>query len=97
MADYDATPDASAAPHPDSILRLASAVHRFSIPYINKEDQLSYQESFQSSAASHRNTMAALQSADNRREEIKQCMEGASLSHADLCQSLQEYISCKIR
>jgi len=31
MADYDATPDASAAPHPDSILRLASAVHRFSI------------------------------------------------------------------
>ena len=27
----DSLPDASAAPHPDSILRLASAVHRFSI------------------------------------------------------------------
>ena len=61
-------------------------------PYINKEDQLSYQESFQSCAASHRSTMAVLQSADNRREDIKQCMEGASLSHADLCQSLQEYM-----
>ncbi|KAL9180974.1 hypothetical protein ACHAXT_009779 [Thalassiosira profunda] len=88
----DDVPDASSAPHPDSILRLASAVHRFSIPQINPEDQLSYEASFRSCSASHSSTVAAMHQADRRREDIKQNMCEATLSHAKLAKSLLEYI-----
>lgn len=88
----DDLPDASAAPHPDSILRLASAVHRFSIPYINPEDHLSFEESFKSCSASHQSTMSVMHQADSRRQEIKKNMADGKLSHPALSQALIEYI-----
>mmetsp|Transcript_2083 Transcript_2083/g.3821 ORF Transcript_2083/g.3821 Transcript_2083/m.3821 type:complete len:464 (-) Transcript_2083:176-1567(-) len=92
MTDYDAFPDDSAAPHPDSILRLASAVHRFSIPYINPEDQLSFEESFKSCASPHGNTLTVMRLTDSRRQAIKKNMADGKLNHAALSKALTEYI-----
>lgn len=89
MSDY---PDESAAPHPDSILRLASAVHRFSIPYINPEDQLSFEDSFKSCSKSHQSTLAVMRLADSHRQAIKKSMADQNVSHASLSKALREYI-----
>jgi len=92
MSDIDAPPDASEPAHPDSILRLSSAVHRFRIPYINPADQLSYEESFKTCSSSHRNTTLAMQQADLRRDEIKQAFAAGHLSHATMAETLKEYL-----
>ena len=57
----DSILDPSGASHPDSVLRLASAVHRFRIPYINPRDQLSFEESFKTCSKVHRNTRLVMQ------------------------------------
>lgn len=56
----DSLPDSSEPPHPDSILRLASAVHRFRIPLISPEDHLSFEESFKSCSEGHKGTKSVM-------------------------------------
>jgi len=97
--------DPSSASHPDSVLRLSSAVHRFAIPFINPKDQISFEASFNTCSKSHSNTIAALQQADNRRREIKAAMASGKVIHSSLSTSLAEYIpvvnqillSCKFK
>jgi len=84
--------DPSSASHPDSVLRLSSAVHRFAIPFINPKDQISFEESFKTCSKSHSNTIAAMQQADNRRREIKAAMASGKVIHTSLSTSLKEYI-----
>jgi len=101
----DEIADASAVPHPDCILRLASAVHRFSIPCINTEDQLSFEDSFKTCSANHPSTLSVLRAADVSRQEIKKNMADAKLSHEALSKALREYmpsinqilLSCKFQ
>ncbi|KAL7537434.1 hypothetical protein ACHAWF_005762, partial [Thalassiosira exigua] len=82
----------SDAPHPDSILRLASAVHRFAIPLINPDDQLSFVESFKTATEGHADTLDAMRKADGRREGVKKNMAASELNHAALSAELKEYI-----
>mmetsp|Transcript_16103 Transcript_16103/g.33481 ORF Transcript_16103/g.33481 Transcript_16103/m.33481 type:complete len:462 (-) Transcript_16103:1197-2582(-) len=101
----DSIPDSSDPPHPDSILRLASAVHRFRIPLISPEDHLSFEESFKSCSEGHKSTKSVMIQADLRRDEVKQAMAAGKLPHATLSQALKEYIpllnqvliSCKVQ
>ncbi|KAL7438053.1 hypothetical protein ACHAXH_003986, partial [Discostella pseudostelligera] len=69
--DMDSPPDPSAAPHPDSAIRLASTIHRFSIPFIDPGDQLSFETSFKTCSAGHQSTTSVLVQADHHRHAIK--------------------------
>jgi glutamyl/glutaminyl-tRNA synthetase len=47
--------------HPDSAIRLASAVHRFKMPRPNPERKLSFAQSFRSAGSSEKTRRAILQ------------------------------------
>lgn len=84
--------DASNPPHPDCIIRLCSAVHRFSIPYINPKDQLSFEQSFKSCSTNHTSTRAVIAQADERRVTVKKNMVDGKLDHSELSGALVEYL-----
>ncbi|EJK62307.1 hypothetical protein THAOC_17084 [Thalassiosira oceanica] len=88
----DDSQDASNPAHPDSVIRLCSAVHRFSIPYINPNDQLSFEESFKSVSCDHATTTKVLQQADNRRHDVKKLMADGKLCHSELSKALIDYL-----
>uniref|UniRef100_A0A7S4WC64 BRO1 domain-containing protein n=2 Tax=Ditylum brightwellii TaxID=49249 RepID=A0A7S4WC64_9STRA len=56
--------------HPDSVIRLASAIHRFRCPEISPEQRISYERSFKSASENHPETQAALRKADTFRTDL---------------------------
>ena len=101
----DGLADPCLAPHPDSAIRLASAMHRFPCPELIPGD-LSFERSFKT-AGGHPTTRALTSQADEARISLSRALsaKGAKASHQSIVSAAQQYnplihqilLSCKVQ
>lgn len=81
--------------HPDSMIRLASAVHRFRCPEIGKEKNLSFEKAFKTSG-SHPKTKALTSQADSCRKSLAKALAGTeksgTVSYKTIVSASQNYL-----
>lgn len=90
--------------HPDSAIRLASAVHRFKMPKPNPDRQLSFARSFRS-AGSTEKTRKAILKADELRKKLTEAVSAGKVSHERVVADARRYqplihqilVSCKFQ
>lgn len=75
--------------HPDSAIRLASAVHRFRVPIITKT--VSFERSFRTTG-SHARTRSALLKADSNRKQLKEALEAKTVSGERVYNEASRYL-----
>lgn len=94
IRSLEVPPDPCLAPHPDSAIRLASAVHRFPVPRINNGlDDLSFERAFRTTG-SHPSTKALASQADEARISLSRALagKGSNVSHQSIINAAQTYI-----
>jgi len=90
--------------HPDSAIRLSSAVHRFQMPRINSERKLSFARSF-STTGSHETTRKLMLNADSCRKQLMEVVSATKVSHERVVAESRRYqplinqilVSCKFQ
>ena len=90
--------------HPDSAIRLASAVHRFKMPRPNPDRKTSFARSFRSSG-SYEKTRKAMLKADELRIALSNAVSAGKVSHERVVLDARRYqpfihqilVSCKFQ
>lgn len=90
--------------HPDSAIRLASAVHRFKVPKINSERKLSFARSFKT-VGTYEKTRRAILKADELRKKLSEAVSAGKVSHERVVADARRYqplihqilVSCKFQ
>lgn len=90
--------------HPDSAIRLASAVHRFKVPKMNKERKVSFARSF-STTGKNPKTRKTMLKADDCRQKLMDAVLAGKVSHERVVADARRYqplihqvlISCKFQ
>ena len=90
--------------HPDSAIRLASAVHRFKVPRMNEERKLAFAKSFRSAGKTEK-TRRAMLKADELRKKLSEAVSAARVSHERVVADARRYqplihqilLSCKVQ
>ena len=90
--------------HPDSAIRLASAVHRFRMPKPNPDRKLSFARSFRT-AGSTEKTRRAILKADELRKKLTEAVSAGKVSHERVVADARRYqplihqilVSCKFQ
>eukprot|EP00526_Cylindrotheca_closterium_P009290 CAMPEP_0113622062 /NCGR_PEP_ID=MMETSP0017_2-20120614/11293_1 /TAXON_ID=2856 /ORGANISM="Cylindrotheca closterium" /LENGTH=428 /DNA_ID=CAMNT_0000531859 /DNA_START=60 /DNA_END=1346 /DNA_ORIENTATION=+ /assembly_acc=CAM_ASM_000147 len=90
--------------HPDSAIRLSSAVHRFQMPNINSQRKLSFARSF-STTGRHEKTRKLMLNADTSRKNLMEAVSAAKVSHERVVADSRRYrplinqilVSCKVQ
>jgi len=92
---FDDTPIGPDLNHPDAMIRLVSAVHRFQCPEMLQARKVNYQKSF-SSAAVHSSTKELMKKADQYRtllaENIVNSRRSKTTPQKSVMQSTQQYL-----
>lgn len=102
MSDWD-TPKEDLG-HPDSAIRLASAVHRFRMPKTNTDRKLAFARSFRS-AGQHENSRRIILKADDMRKKLAEAVSAGKVSHERVVVDARRYqplihqilVSCKFQ
>jgi hypothetical protein len=90
--------------HPDSAIRLASAVHRFCVPKMNVERNISFARSF-NTTGKHDKTRKLMLNADDARKKLMEALSVGKVSHERIVADARRYqpfinqilISCKVQ
>jgi len=90
--------------HPDSAIRLASAVHRFRIPKMNPSRRVSFASSF-ATTGKHEKTRKVMLKADNHRNKLLEAVLSDRVSHERVVAEARRYqpyihqilVSCKFQ
>ncbi|CAB9531207.1 expressed unknown protein [Seminavis robusta] len=90
--------------HPDSCIRLASAVHRFKVPIIDPDQRLSFVKSFKTTGT-HPKTKTLMLKADEARKKVASALEAQKVSHERVLADSKRYLpfihqillSCKVQ
>lgn len=90
--------------HPDSAIRLASAVHRFRVPTMSKTRSISFARSFRT-VGKHEKTRKALVKADDNRMNLDEALSAPKVSHERVVAEARRYqpfihqvlLSCKVQ
>ena len=90
--------------HPDSSIRLASAVHRFKVPIIDPDQRISFAKSFKTTGT-HNKTKTLMLKADDARKKIAAALESKKVSHERVLNDSKRYLpfihqillSCKVQ
>jgi hypothetical protein len=99
---WDITPEDLG--HPDSSIRLASAVHRFRVPKMNPDRSLSFARSFASSGK-HEKTRKVMLKTDDARKRLMEAVLAGIVSHERVVAESRRYqpfihqvlVSCKFQ
>lgn len=102
MSDWDTPKDDMG--HPDSAIRLASAVHRFRVPKINPGRRISFANSFRTTGK-HEKTRRLMHKADDQREKLLDAVLSDTISHERVVAEARRYqpyihqilVSCKFQ
>jgi len=90
--------------HPDSAIRLASAVHRFKVPKMNPARRISFATSF-ATTGKHEKTRKLMLKADDQRTKLLDALLSAKVSHERVVAEARKYqpyihqilVSCKFQ
>ncbi|OEU16932.1 hypothetical protein FRACYDRAFT_208570 [Fragilariopsis cylindrus CCMP1102] len=90
--------------HPDSAIRLASAVHRFRVPKMNGGRKISFAESF-ATTGKHEKTRKLMLKADDQRKKLLDAVLSDKVSHERVVAEAKRYqpyihqilVSCKFQ
>jgi hypothetical protein len=90
--------------HPDSAIRLASAVHRFRVPKMNGGRKISFAESF-ATTGKHEKTRKLMLKADDQRKKLLDAVLSNKISHERVVAEAKRYqpyihqilVSCKFQ
>ena len=90
--------------HPDSAIRLASAVHRFKVPCIDSDQRVSFVRSFKTTG-SHPKTKTLMTKADDVRQKFAAALSAEKVSHERVLSDATRYLpfihqillSCKVQ
>ena len=90
--------------HPDSAIRLASAVHRFRVPKMNGGRKISFAESF-ATTGKHEKTRKLMLKADDQRKKLLDAVLSDKVSHERVVAEARRYqpyihqilVSCKFQ
>jgi hypothetical protein len=90
--------------HPDSAIRLASAVHRFHCPKPNPDRKVSFASSF-SSCGKHEKTRKTMLKCDDARNRLQEALLASTVSHERVVADARKYlpfihtvlVSCKFQ
>lgn len=90
--------------HPDSAIRLASAVHRFRVPKTNPSRKISFAESF-ATTGKHEKTRKLMLKADDQRRRLLDAVLAERVSHERVVAEAKRYqpsihqilVSCKFQ
>mmetsp|Transcript_10646 Transcript_10646/g.25224 ORF Transcript_10646/g.25224 Transcript_10646/m.25224 type:complete len:427 (-) Transcript_10646:109-1389(-) len=90
--------------HPDSSIRLASAVHRFRVPKMNPDRRISFTTSF-ASTGKHEKTRKVMIKADDNRRKLLDALMSDRISHERVVAEARRYqpyihqilVSCKFQ
>lgn len=102
MAFYDDEgPDLG---HPDAVIRLASAVHRFRVPQIDADRKIAFTKSFKTTGSNEK-TRKVLVKADDARKKLGDALRAKKVSHERVVGDARRYmplihqilLSCKVQ
>jgi len=90
--------------HPDSAIRLASAVHRFRVPKMNPDRRVSFSSSF-ATTGKHEKTRRVMLKADDHRKKLLDAVLSDKISHERVVAEARRYqpyihqilVSCKFQ
>lgn len=90
--------------HPDSAIRLASAVHRFRVPKMNPSWRVSFSSSF-ATTGKHEKTRKVMLKADDLRQKLLDAVMSETISHERVVAQARRYqplihqilVSCKFQ
>jgi BRO1-like domain len=90
--------------HPDSAIRLASAVHRFHCPKPNADRKVSFAKSF-ASCGKHEKTRKTMLKCDDARQRLQEALLAKTVSHERVVADARKYlpfihtvlVSCKFQ
>lgn len=90
--------------HPDSAIRLASAVHRFKVPKMNPDRRISFSNSFRTTGK-HEKTRKVMLKADDFRQKLLEAVLSERVSHERVVAQARRYqpyihqilVSCKFQ
>jgi hypothetical protein len=90
--------------HPDSAIRLASAVHRFRVPKMNLNRRISFASSF-ATTGKHEKTRKVMLKADDNRKKLRDAVLSERVSHERVVAEARRYqpyihqilVSCKFQ
>lgn len=90
--------------HPDSAIRLASAVHRFRVPKMNLDRRVSFASSF-ATTGKHEKTRKVMLKADDNRKKLRDAVLSDRVSHERVVAEARRYqpyihqilVSCKFQ
>mmetsp|Transcript_10569 Transcript_10569/g.12155 ORF Transcript_10569/g.12155 Transcript_10569/m.12155 type:complete len:425 (+) Transcript_10569:97-1371(+) len=90
--------------HPDSAIRLASAVHRFRVPKMNAGRKISFSDSF-ATTGKHEKTRKLMLKADDQRKKLLDAVLADKVSHERVVAEAKRYqpyihkilVSCKFQ
>lgn len=90
--------------HPDSAIRLASAVHRFRVPEMNNKRRVSFASSF-ATTGKHEKTRKVMIKADDNRKKLLNALAAGRVSHERVVAEARRYqpyihqilVSCKFQ
>lgn len=90
--------------HPDSSIRLASAVHRFKVPIIDPDQRISFAKSFKTTGT-HPKTKNLMLKSDEARKKFASALEAKKVSHERVLSDSKRYLpfihqillSCKVQ
>lgn len=90
--------------HPDSCIRLASAVHRFKLPIINPDRKVSFAQAFRTTGTNSK-TRKVMLKADEMRKKLKESISADKVSHERVVADAKRYqplinqilLSCKVQ
>eukprot|EP00536_Pseudo-nitzschia_multiseries_P002221 jgi/Psemu1/182951/e_gw1.29.159.1 len=102
MSEWDNPKDALS--HPDSAIRLASAVHRFRVPKMNPNRRISFASSF-ATTGKHEKTRKLMIKADDQRKKLLDALLSDRISHERVVAEAKRYqpfihqilVSCKFQ
>ena len=102
MSEWDAPKEDLG--HPDSAIRLASAVHRFRVPKTNTDRKLAFARSFRS-AGKHETSRRIILKADDMRKKLSESVSAGKVSHERVVADARRYqplihqilVSCKFQ
>jgi len=102
MSEWD--PPKKDLSHPDSAIRLASAVHRFRVPKINAKRSVSFASSF-ATTGKHEKTRKVMIKADDHRRKLREAVLADRVSHERVVAEARRYqpyihqilVSCKFQ
>mmetsp|Transcript_6017 Transcript_6017/g.14583 ORF Transcript_6017/g.14583 Transcript_6017/m.14583 type:complete len:426 (+) Transcript_6017:179-1456(+) len=90
--------------HPDSAIRLASAIHRFQVPKMNNSRRVSFSSSF-ATTGKHEKTRKVMLKADDNRKKLQSAVLADRVSHERVVAEARRYqpyihqilVSCKFQ